>query len=180
MQKICTPLWREARFQVKILKISRVRTAFRSWDVEKLHVAVARSTFRSQNAKKLTGSGHFLKLGCGEIARRCGAKHIFKSKCRNTPCSDHFLKLGCRKIARRCGVKHISKSKCSKHTRFGRLFEAFVARSTFSSENAQNTPSSDIENLPAVAARHLHFGTLSEVPKSKRCPTRMVDRLIFS
>ena len=42
---------------------------------------VARSTFQSQNVKKLTGSDHFLKLRCGKIARRCSEKHIFKSKC---------------------------------------------------------------------------------------------------
>ena len=48
---------------------------------EKLHAAVARSTCQSQNDKKLTGSDHFLKLGCGKIARRCREKHICKSKC---------------------------------------------------------------------------------------------------
>ena len=48
---------------------------------EKLHAAVARSTFWSQNAKKLTVSDHFLNLGCGKIARRCSEKHICKSKC---------------------------------------------------------------------------------------------------
>ena len=31
---------------------------------QKLHAAVARSTFWSQNAKKLTVSDHFLKLRC--------------------------------------------------------------------------------------------------------------------
>ena len=47
---------------------------------EKLHAAVARRTFTSQNVKKLTASDHFLKLGRGKMARGCGAKHIFKSK----------------------------------------------------------------------------------------------------
>ena len=51
---------------------------------EKLHAAVARSTFSSQNAKKLSGADHFLKLRCGKIARRCSEKHIFKSKCKKT------------------------------------------------------------------------------------------------
>ena len=31
---------------------------------QKLHAAVARSTFSSENAKKLRGSEHFLKLRC--------------------------------------------------------------------------------------------------------------------
>ena len=43
---------------------------------EKLHAVVARSTFRSQKCKKLTGSDHFWKLRCRESARRCGAKHM--------------------------------------------------------------------------------------------------------
>ena len=48
---------------------------------QKLHAAVARSAFPTQNAKKLRGSEHFLKLRCSKIARRCGEKRILKSKC---------------------------------------------------------------------------------------------------
>ena len=48
---------------------------------EKLHAVVARSTFRSQNAQSTQGSEHFWKLRCRKSARRCGAKHIAKSKC---------------------------------------------------------------------------------------------------
>ena len=46
--KKCTPLWREAHFQVKMYKTHQVRTTFGSWDVEKVHAVVARSTFPSQ------------------------------------------------------------------------------------------------------------------------------------
>ena len=53
MSKKCTPLWREAHFQVKSVKAPHVRTTFRSWDVEKVHAVVARSAFRSQTCKKL-------------------------------------------------------------------------------------------------------------------------------
>ena len=113
--KNCTPLWREAHFEVKMYKTHH-------------------------------GSDHFWKLRCRKSARRCGAKHISKSKCTKhtmvgpllevemlkkcTPLwreahfqvkmykthqfSDHFWKLRCRKSARRCGAKHISKSKCTK------------------------------------------------------------------
>ena len=45
---------------------------------EKLHAAVARSTFRSQNAQNTPGSEHFWKLRCRKGARRCGAKHVWK------------------------------------------------------------------------------------------------------
>ena len=44
---------------------------------EKLHAVVAQSTFRSQNVQR----DHFWKLRCQKSARRCGAKHISKSKC---------------------------------------------------------------------------------------------------
>ena len=84
--KNCTPLWREARFQVKMLKNWHSQTTFWSWDVEKLHAVVARSTFPNQNVKKLTVSEHFLKLRCWKIARRCGEKHISNSTCTKYLC----------------------------------------------------------------------------------------------
>ena len=46
---------------------------------EKLHAVVARSTFRSQNVQSTPTSDHFWR--CRKSARRCGAKHISKSKC---------------------------------------------------------------------------------------------------
>ena len=54
MSKKCTPLWREAHFEVKMLKTHQLRTTFGSWDVEKVHGVVARSTFRGQNVKNIT------------------------------------------------------------------------------------------------------------------------------
>ena len=79
--KNCTPLWREAHFQVKMYKTPQHRTTFGSCDVEKVHAVVARSTFRSQNVQNTPASDHFWKLRCRKSARRCGAKHISKSKC---------------------------------------------------------------------------------------------------
>ena len=79
--KKCTPLWREAHFEVKMYKTHHSRTTFGSWDVEKVHAVVARSTFRSQNVQNTSASDHFWKLWCRKSARRCGAKHISKSKC---------------------------------------------------------------------------------------------------
>ena len=43
---------------------------------QKLHAAVAKSTFGSENAQKLTVSEHFLKFCCRKIARRCGETRI--------------------------------------------------------------------------------------------------------
>ena len=81
MSKKCTPLWREAHFEVKMYKAHHSRTTFGSWDVEKVHAVVARSTFGSQNVQSTTCSRHFWRFGCWKSARRCGAKHISKSKC---------------------------------------------------------------------------------------------------
>ena len=79
--KNCTPLWREAHFEVKMHKTHHGRSTFGRCDVEKVHAVVARSTFRSQNVQSTPFSDHFWKLRCRKRARRCGAKHISKSKC---------------------------------------------------------------------------------------------------
>ena len=81
MSKKCTPLWREAHFEVEMYKALHVRATFGGSDVEKVHAVVARSTFRSQNAQNTTCSCHFWMFRCRKSARRCGAKHIWKSKC---------------------------------------------------------------------------------------------------
>ena len=89
--KNCTPLWREAHLQAKMHKTHHSQTTFGSCDVEKVHAVVARSTFVSKKVKtrrlwreahfqKPTVSDHFWKLRCRKSARRCGAKHISKSK----------------------------------------------------------------------------------------------------
>ena len=52
MSRKCTPLWREAHFEVKM-----------------------------QNVQNTSASDHFYSLRCRKSARRCGAKHISKSKC---------------------------------------------------------------------------------------------------
>ena len=64
MSKKCTPLWREAHFEVKMFKTLGVRTTFGGSDVEKVHAVVARSTFRSQHVKNTRGSDHFWRFRC--------------------------------------------------------------------------------------------------------------------
>ena len=115
MSKKCTPLWRETHFEVKMYKALGVRTTFGICDVEKVHAVVARSTFRSQNVQNTPCSDHFWRFGCRKSARRCGAKHISKSKVLKTdglgPLLEVQMSKKCPKSARRCGAKHISKSK---------------------------------------------------------------------
>ena len=79
--KNCTPLWREAHFQVKMYKTHQLWTTFTSWDVEKVHAVVARSTFRSENVQSTPCTDHFWRFRCRKSARCCGAKHISKWKC---------------------------------------------------------------------------------------------------
>ena len=74
------PLWHGAHFEDRSVKNWRSRTTFGSWDVEKVHAVVAQSTFLSQNVQATPGWEHFLKLACQKSARRCGAKHMSKSK----------------------------------------------------------------------------------------------------
>ena len=99
MSKKCTPLWREAHFQVKMYKTHQVRTTFGSYDVEKVHAVVARSTFPSQNVQNTPFSEHFWKLRCRKSARRCGAKHILKSKVLKTDGLGPLLEL---RMSKKC------------------------------------------------------------------------------
>ena len=91
--KKCTPLWREAHLEVKMYKTHHSRTTFGSWDVEKAHAVVARSTFPSQHVQNTSASDHFWKLRCRKSARRCGAKHISKSKCTKHRSSGPLLEV---------------------------------------------------------------------------------------
>ena len=62
MSKKCTPLWREAHFQVKMYKTHHGRTTFGGSDVEKVHAVVARSTFPSENVQNTPWSDHFWRF----------------------------------------------------------------------------------------------------------------------
>ena len=165
MSKKCTPLWREAHFQVKMYKTHQVRTTFGSCDVEKVHAVVARSTSPSQNVQNTPGSDHFWKLRCRKSARRCGAKHISKSKVLKTgglgPLLEVQMSKKCRKSARRCGAKHISKSKCTKHLSSGPLLEVAMSKS------ARRCGAKHISK--SKCTKHTGFGPLLEVAMSKKC-----------
>ena len=73
MSKKCTPLWREAHFQVKMYKTHHGRAIFWSWDVEKVHAVVARSTFPSQNVQNTPCSGHFWRFRCRKSVEKVHA-----------------------------------------------------------------------------------------------------------
>ena len=162
MSKKCTPLWREAHFQVKMYKTHQVRTTFGSCDVEKVHAVVARSTSPSQNVQNTPGSDHFWKLRCRKSARRCGAKHISKSKVLKTgglgPLLEVQMSKKCTPLWREAYFQVKMYKTPQLRTTFGSCdvekVHAVVARSIFPSQNVQNTLSS---------------GPLLEVAMSKKC-----------
>ena len=146
MSKKCTPLWREAHFEVNMYKTHHGRTTFGSWDVEKVHAVVARSTFPSQNVQNTPCTDHFWKLRCRKSARRCGAKHISKSKCTKHTMYEPLLEVQMSfrvAGARDCGP-------CQKWAKR----EGFVAFSTTTTTTPRYTP---IHYTTLQLQLHLHY-----------------------
>ena len=79
--KMSRPCGAKDTFKSKLKKTDDPKVIFGRCGVKKWRAAVARSTCASRNVKKLTVSGHFSKVGCQKLAHRCGAKHIYNSKC---------------------------------------------------------------------------------------------------
>ena len=114
MSNKCTPLWREAHFEVKMHKAHHVRNTFWNWDVEKVHAVVARSTFQSQHVQNPSASDTLRSWDVEKVHTVVARSTCRSQNVQNTPSSDQFSKLRCRKSARCCGAKHISKSKVQK------------------------------------------------------------------
>ena len=191
--KNCTQLWRNAHFQVKMYKTLHSRSTFWSPDVEKLHAAVAKRTFVSENVQNTSCSGHFLKSWCRKIARRCGETHICKWKC-----TKHYI-LGalfevsmlknCTPLWRNAHLAvKMYKTLHSRSTFWSPDVEklhAAVAKRTFVSENVQNTTFSEhflkfrcwkiarrcgeTHILQFKCTKHYILGALFEVLMSKNC-----------
>ena len=168
MSKKCTPLWREAHFEVKMYKTLGVRTTFGSWDVEKVHAVVARSTFRSENVQNTRGSDHFWKLRCRKSARRCGAKHISKWKCTKhymfAPLLEVQMSKKCTPLWREAHFEVKMYKALHVRATFGgsdvEKVHAVVARSTFRSQNVKNTRGSDHFWRFRCRFASLHYTTL--------------------
>ena len=164
----CMRLWREAHFEVNMLKTQGVRTTFGSWDVEKMHAVVARSTFRSENVQSTLFSDHFWKLRCPKSARRCGAKHISKSKCtKHTmvgPLLEVEMWIKCTRLWREADFEVKMLKTLGVRTTFGssdlEKVHAVVARSRFWSQNVKNTRGSDHFWRLRCRFASLHYTTL--------------------
>ena len=118
---------------------------------EKLHAVVARSTFRSQNVQNPPAPDHFWKLRCRKSARRCGAKHISKSKCIKRQGFGPLLEVQMSKkhtpLWREAHFEVNMYKTPGVRTTFGgsdvEKVHAVVARSTFRSQNVKKTRGSD-------------------------------------
>ena len=108
---------------------------------------MARSTFPSQNVQSTPAPDHFWHLRCRKSVRRCGAKHISKSKCTKHTIAGPLLEVKMSKKRTPLWREAHFEVKMYKtlHVRatFGgsdvEKVHAVVARSTFRSENVQNT-----------------------------------------
>ena len=127
-------------------KTHQLRTTFGSCDVEKVHAVVARSTFRSQNVQNTPAPDRFWKLRCRKSARRCGVKHISKSKCTKHTRFGPLLEV---EMSKNCTV---------------------VARNTFRSQNVKSTRGSDqfwrFSSDVVSRGRRKGLWTLSKVSKT--------------
>ena len=93
LSKKCTPLWREAHFEVKMHKAHHVRTSFGK-DVEKVHAVVARSTLGSQNVPNCTKHTSFgATFGSWDVEKvhAVVARSRFPSQeCKKLRGTEHF------------------------------------------------------------------------------------------
>ena len=113
---------------------------------QKLHAAVAKSTFWSENVQNMTCLDHFCKFRCRKIARRCGEKHILKSKCTKHGSLGALFEVQMSKNCTPLWRKAHSEVKMYKTWRVWTTFvssdvgklHAAVAKRKFGSENVQN------------------------------------------
>ena len=135
--KNCTPLWREAHFQVKMYKTHHSRTTFGSCDVKKCMWREAHFQVEMKNTPAFLEVAMSKK--CTPLWREAHFQVAKMYKTQNTS-FGHFWEMSLlevhggttfdcdRKSARRCGAKHISKSKCTKHTILGPLLEVQISK----------------------------------------------------
>ena len=81
MSKKCTPLWREAHFQVKMHKAPSFGALLEvRWDVEKMRAIAAPSKFPSQNVQNTSDSDHFWTFRCRSAWQAQGLVQLVKNE----------------------------------------------------------------------------------------------------
>ena len=134
-------IWGSGGSKSRLAKAAGAEPAGQMRD-EKAHAVVARSTFGSQNVQNTPFSDHFWKLRCRKSARRCGAKHILKSKCtKHTsvgPLLEVEMSKKCTPLWREAHFQVKMYKKLGVRTTFGSCdvekVHAVVVRSTFPSQ----------------------------------------------
>ena len=129
---------------------------------------MARSTFPSQNVQNTSAPDHFWKLRCRKSARRCGAKHISKSKCTKHLSFGPLLEVEMsKKCTRLWREAHFEVKMYKTHSCFGPLLEVQMSKNCtplwrearfevkmYKTHHARTTfGGSDVEKLHAVVAR---------------------------
>ena len=115
-------IWGSGGSKSRLAKAAGAEPAGQMRD-EKLHAVLARSTFGSQNVQNTPVSNHFWKLRCRKSARRCGAKHILKSKCTKHTIVGPLLEVAMSKKCTPLRREAHFEVKCIKHTILGPLLE---------------------------------------------------------
>ena len=139
---------------------------------EKVHAFVARSTFPSENVQNTPASDHFWKLRCRKSARRLWREAHFHVKMYKThqlwPLLEVEMSKKCTPLWREAHFQVKMYKAHQLRTTFGsgvvEKVHAVVARSTFPSENVQNTPLSD------------HFWKLRCPKNARRCGAKHISK----
>ena len=129
---------------------------------------MVRSTCQSENVQSTPASDHLWKLRCRKNARPCGAKHISKSKCTEHLSVGPLVEV---EMSKKCTPlwheAHFEVKMYKTHhvrTTFGgsdvEKVHAVVGRSTFRSQNVENTRGSDHFWRFRCRSASLHYITL--------------------
>ena len=167
-------IWGSGGSKSRLAKAAGAEPAGQMRD-ENLHAVVARSTFPIQNVQNTRGSDHFWKLRCRKSARRCGAKHISKSKCTKHTILGRLLEVEmskkCTPLWREAHFQVKSVKNWRSRTTFGgsdvEKVHAVAAGSSFPSQNVKKHqglgPLLEVQMSLRFASLHyttLHFTTL--------------------
>ena len=183
--KNCTPLWREAHFQVKMYKAPHSRTTFGcrksarrcgakrfcKWKSKrhltfgpllevamskKVHAVVAWSAFASEKVKDTARSDHFWKLPCRKVHAFVARSTFPSQTVQRTPAPDHFWKLRCRNRTPLWREAHLQVN----------MLKAPHVRTTFGGSDAATTTPHDtpIHYTTTTTTPSLHSTTLHYTP----------------
>ena len=128
---------------------------------EKVRAVVARSTCASQKGKNTSRSEHFWKLSCRKSARRCGAKHISKSKVSKTHSLRPVLEVETSKKCMPLWRDTFPSQKCQKPTVSDQFWKLRPRK------NACRCGAKHISKPKCT--KHARFRPVLEVETSKKC-----------